>query len=144
MQPVQPLALPCRYSGRVGTFSALGQEAPSVGYEGHMYVVSTPRLQGGWALLGEVGKIVPLSSKRFRRVSFAEIDQIAEIADDGPAYAAYGPRVEVVGVAGETIKVCAAYGAEGAPLTKRCLRASFTAAATTQTLAFYRRGARAA
>ena len=50
----------------------------------------------------------------------------------------------MVGVAGEAIEVCAAYGAEGAVLTKVCLKASFTAAATTQTLAFSRPSARAA
>ena len=107
-----------------------------------MYVVATPRLRDGWALLGEAGKYVPLSSKRFRSVSFAEIGQIGQIAEGGPT--GDGPRVEVVGVAGEAIEVCAAYGEEGAPLTKVCLQASFTAAATTQTLAFSRLGARAA
>ena len=108
-----------------------------------MYVVATPRLRGGWALLGEAGKYVPLSSKRFRSVSFAEIGQIGQIAEGGPA--GDGPRVEVVGVAGEAIEVCAAYGEEeGAPLTKVSLQASFTAAATTQTLASSRLGARAA
>lgn len=138
LQPLNPPP-PCRYSSRIGTFSTLANEAPSVGYEGHMYVVATPRLRGGWALLGEAGKYVPLSSKRFRSVSFAEI---AEIGEGGAA--GDGPRVEVVGVAGEAIQVCAAYGVEGAPLTKVCLQASFTAAATTQTLAFSRPGARAA
>jgi len=147
------------YSGRIGTFSTLASEAPSVGYEGHMYVVATPVLRGGWALLGEVGKYVPLSSKRFRSVSFAEIDakidgEISEITEEiveldfeiaqGGATIGDGPRVEVVGVAGEAIEVCAAYGAEGAVLTKVCLKASFTAAATTQTLAFSRPSARAA
>ena len=140
------------YTGRLGTFSALGgvseasEAAPSVGYEGHMYVVATPWLRRGWALLGEAGKYVPLSSKRFRRVAFAESTEEGtegtEGTEGGPA--GDGPRVEVAGVAGETIEVCAAYGAEGVPLTKVCLRASFTVAATTQTLAFSRPSARAA
>ena len=123
-----------------------------------MYVVATPMLRRGWALLGEVGKYVPLSSKRFRSVSFAENDakiggEINEITEEiveldfeiaQGATIGDGPRVEVVGVAGEAIEVCAAYGAEGAVLTKVCLKASFTAAATPQTLAFSRPRARAA
>ena len=111
-----------------------------------MYVVATPRLRGGWALLGEAGKYVPLSSKRFRSVSFDETGEIDEGGEggEGGGGAGDGPRVEVVGVAGEAIEVCAAYGAEGAPLTKVCLKASFTAAATTQTLAFSRPSVRAA
>jgi hypothetical protein len=126
------------YAGTVGTFGGLAEQAPGVGYEGHMYVVATPWLANGWTVLGEVGKFVPLSSKRFKRVSFAE-GGAAGAGDDGP-------RVEVEGVAGEVIEVCAVCrgkngpgrGAQAVALDKVCLKASFTAGATTQTLAFSR------
>ena len=66
----------------------------------------------------QVGKYVPLSAKRFVRV--------AEGAP-GTASPADGLTVEVAGVAGETVELCAAYGGDGggAMLQKVCTKGTF-------------------
>jgi len=63
----------------------------SAGYEGHSYALLAPVIQG-WSLIGEKAKIVPSSSGRFHVVSvnFSEL------------------YIEVWGVSGEEVEVCAA------------------------------------
>ncbi|CAE7614562.1 unnamed protein product [Symbiodinium natans] len=67
-------------------FSVLG------GYEGHSYALLVPLIYGsGWALIGERAKLVPTSSLRFR-----DLDVNAGVFS-----------LEVNGVAGEVVEVCA-------------------------------------
>ena len=44
-------------------------------YEGHIYAVVTPILNG-WAFLGETDKYVTASSRRFTRVQAGELDSL--------------------------------------------------------------------
>ena len=86
-----------------------GESWAGVGYEGHMYAVGLPAANGA-VLLGEVDKYVPVSSKRFTKV----VESKESL------------HLEMVGVKGESVCVCAAFndaGKWGAPV---CQRASFT------------------
>jgi hypothetical protein len=67
------------------------------GYEGHAYALVSP-LVNGWAFLGQLDKYAPASRLRFPRVSV------------GGGKLSAG----VVGIEGETVRVCAAY-ADPAP-----------------------------
>ena len=82
-------------------------------YEGTRYAVITPVMTGGWVLVGERSKYVPLSSFRFEQVS-ASADSL---------------DVHLVGAAGETVRVCAtrvtAKGSLAAELV--CKRVAFAA-----------------
>ena len=75
-------------------------------YEGHAYAVATPLL-AGWALLGEVDKYVPLSTLRFARAS-TSVPSASAAAAAGSAASPPDLVVEIVGAAGETVRVCAA------------------------------------
>merc|ERR1711964_730256 len=54
------------YSGKVSYLA--DSNSVAAGYEGHVYAVVSP-VVGGWTLLGEVDKYVPLSSTRFTSVT---------------------------------------------------------------------------
>jgi hypothetical protein len=62
----------------------------TAGYEKHVYAVVTP-IMGAYAFVGEVDKYVTASSTRFSKLSST----------------ASGFTVSALGVAGETVKVCA-------------------------------------
>eukprot|EP01051_Picozoa_sp_SAG22_P012094 SAG22_NODE_1228_length_5083_cov_2.820425_2_plen_779_part_00 len=76
------------YSGELHALAASVDLAP--GYEGNTYAVVSP-VHGGWAFVGEVDKYVPASTLRFPKVEVSS-----------------GLAVTVSGLAGETVKVCAA------------------------------------
>jgi hypothetical protein len=81
--------------------------APS--FEGFAYAVVAPKLRG-WVLLGEVGKYVTLSTRRFVKVAAHEMSL----------------SVTVAGVAGETVRVCAFLEGQA---KQTCLQAKFDPAA---------------
>ena len=78
-------------------------------FEGFAYAVVAPRLNG-WLLVGEVDKFVTLSSRRF-----------VQVAARGT-----GLSVTLVGVPGETVRVCAVLESQG---KQTCLEAEFDKAA---------------
>ena len=97
------------YDWYSGKYDLVGAAGAGVGYEGHVYAVGHPAASGA-VLLGEVDKYVPVSSKRFTKV--VESNESLHL--------------EMVGVKGESVCVCAAFndaGKWGAPV---CQRASFT------------------
>lgn len=108
------------YSGELSKLAPTVTLAP--GYEGNNYAVVSP-VEGGWAFIGEVDKYVPASTLRFPAVAFGSGD-----GDDvgGEAMAA-ALTVSVAGLAGETVKVCAA---KMAGLKLVCQMVKFTADAT--------------
>ena len=82
------------HSGRVQRLQPAGTSLdPS--YEGFVYGVVVPSFRG-MALLGEVDKLVPLSSLRFKHVALTTSSKPA------------GLEVTIRGVANETVRVCAA------------------------------------
>ena len=94
-------------------------------YEGFAYGVAV-RVERGWALLGEVEKLVPLSALRFVSLSFA--------ASPAPP----GCEVTIAGVANEVVTACAAEAnadARGGWVT-HCATATFDASAAPRTLRF--------
>lgn len=98
---------------------ALAKLAPTVtlepGYEGNAYAVVSP-IESGWAFIGEVDKYVPASTLRFPGLAFGV---------DAAGTAAL--TVSVSGIAGETVKVCAA---EAAGLKLVCQSIKFAADGT--------------
>jgi len=93
------------YSGEV---SFLGSKnILSAGYEGHIYATVAP-IKAGWALLGEIEKYVTSSTLRF---SGFKLDA--------------GLSLDVFGVKGESVKVCAV---ETSSLSKVCKELSFSQA----------------
>ncbi|CAE7295913.1 unnamed protein product [Symbiodinium pilosum] len=84
------------YSGLLTWLDAATPESAfsvQAGYEGHSYALLTPAIHGtGWVLVGERAKLVPTSSIRFR------------VLDARAATLS----VDVYGVAGEVVDVCAA------------------------------------
>merc|ERR1712166_1343654 len=80
------------YNWYTGELSLLAESNSLVaGYEGHIYATAAP-VVGDWAFVGEVNKYVVCASIRFKSV----------------AATAGALSVSVVGVRGETLKVCAA------------------------------------
>lgn len=80
------------YNWYTGELSLLAESNSLVaGYEGHIYATAAP-VVGDWAFVGEVNKYVVGASIRFKSV----------------AATAGALSVSVVGVRGETLKVCAA------------------------------------
>lgn len=98
------------YSGAVSMLQ--DNNSLSAGYEGHIYAVVAP-VVNGWGFVGEVNKYVTASTLRFKQVKAVSSNQMS---------------VQVVGVAGETVKVCAV---AVAPLGLTCHDVSFSAAGTT-------------
>jgi hypothetical protein len=88
---------------------SLHKLAPTValtpGYEGHNYAVVAPVASGHseWAFIGETDKYVTASRLRFHRLRFGSATDVA-------AGRAAALSVNVVGLAGEDVKVCAAHG----------------------------------
>jgi len=80
------------YSGEVSKLEESNSVSP--GYEGHIYAVVAP-VVNGWALIGEIGKYVSASSLRFNGVEY--------INGQGSGNTL---RVSATGIAGEQIKVC--------------------------------------
>ena len=78
------------YTGTVVALSASTPVAP--GYEGQVYAVVAPVLPNGWAFIGEVDKYVTAAKLRI-----ASVEATAD-----------GLTATVVGVANESVKVCAA------------------------------------
>ena len=81
------------------------------GYEGHGYAVAAP-VMNGWVFVGETSKYVSASTVRFSSV----------------AASGSGITAQVIGVAGETVNVCAASAASMGKLV--CVSVKFTAAGT--------------
>jgi hypothetical protein len=83
------------YTGEVTLLNTTNRLAP--GYEGHIYASVSPINQdNGWTLLGELQKYVVAASKRFGKVTYA------------PWQGGTSMSVEVMGIEGETVHVCAA------------------------------------
>lgn len=98
------------YDGSVATLHD-SNNTLAMGYEGHAYAVVTPVLpRTSWVLLGEKGKFVSLSSKRYTSVRANETDGSL--------------RVELEGAAGETVTTCAAKKTK-ASYTVSCVDATF-------------------
>ena len=92
--------------------------ALSPGYEGHNYAYVTP-IVGQWALLGETGKYVPLSSARITGVAIDEKTGSLEVA--------------LVGAEGESVEFCA-WDVRGHKAL--CLEVAFGATGGEQRVAF--------
>ena len=111
------------YNWYTGTVQALGPPAGgasvdvAAGYEGHVYAIITPVLTSGWSFIGEVDKYVTASALRF-----------SNFMDAG--HGGGGLKVDVTGVANESVKVCASVGS-----TLNCKTVAFTAAGV-KTVAF--------
>lgn len=90
----------------------LPSQTLSPGYEGHVYAVVTPVLAGDWVFLGETNKYVTHAALRFKNV----------------AASATSLTVDVVGVKGEAVQVCAA---KTAGMKRTCQVVNFDAAKTT-------------
>ncbi len=111
--PLGALPSCARYTGEA---SLLKPSNPlQAGYEGTVYAMAVPLIGPGdlpakWAPLGQVGKYVPLSSKRVLRVVKAGSTQLA---------------MEIEGVAGETVRVCALYFDGSEVLSQLCESAVF-------------------
>ena len=99
----------------------------TAGYEGHVYATISPishyqsQYDNGWILLGETNKYVVAASKRFGTVTYLQWE-------GGTAM-----HVEVKGVEGETVKVCAAKGVNGA-LEQGCNMVTFQKTTTMTTI----------
>ena len=83
---------------------SLHKLAPTValtpGYEGHNYAVVAPvASESAWAFIGETDKYVTASRLRFHRLRFGSATDVA-------AGRAAALSVNVVGLAGEAVKVC--------------------------------------
>lgn len=91
------------YTGELSLLAARNSIMP--GYEGHLYTIVMPVL-GNWIFVGEVDKYVIASTLRFPSVTAT----------------AGSLSVEVSGVRGETVRVCAS---EAAKLALVCNTASF-------------------
>jgi len=76
------------YSGKTARLQV--NNTIAAGYEGHMYAMVSPTT-AGWTLLGETDKIVSVSSLRFAKATATTTSLV----------------VDVVGVAGEAVLVCA-------------------------------------
>jgi len=106
------------YNWYTGEASLLEPSTPvAAGYEGHVYAMVVPLVGPGdlpakWAPLGEIGKYVPLSSNRVLQVVMAGTTAL---------------ELEVYGVAGEVVELCALYFDGTAHLTKLCASATFEA-----------------
>jgi hypothetical protein len=103
------------YSREVSALDANGTTI-AAGYEDHTYAIVAP-ITGAWAFVGETNKYVTAASIRFTSVT--------------PS-ASNGLSVQVVGVAGETVQVCAVKAAD---LSLECSSIKFDAAGT-RTLSF--------
>ena len=101
------------YGGDVTLLAA--SNALAAGYEGHVYASISPILAGGWTFFGEVEKFVVAASNRFGKLTSST---------------SAGLTVEVKGLSGETVKVCAAKVSD---LKTVCNTVAFTADATKTT-----------
>ena len=101
------------YNGDLTLLAA--SNALAAGYEGHVYAVASPILAGGWTFLGEIDKFVVAASKRFGKVTSSS---------------SAGLAVEVKGLEGESVKVCAAKASD---LKAVCNAVTFAAAGTKTT-----------
>jgi hypothetical protein len=97
------------YSGKAAKLNATN--TISAGYEGHIYAVVAP-VSGEYAFVGEVDKYVTAACIRFTSMS---------------SNASNGLTVQVAGVAGETVKVCAVKVAD---LSLECNSLTFDTAGT--------------
>ena len=79
------------YTGALQAYDK-GNVVIEAGYEGHAYALVSP-VKYGWAFLGEVDKFVPASRFRFKSVTPTKSHL----------------TVDVEGVRGETLKICAAH-----------------------------------
>jgi len=99
------------YNWYTGELSRLGESNKlSPGYEGHIYAIVTP-VQQGWVVLGEVDKYVPLAKIRFTSIDASNVVLTLQVA----------------GVAGEVVRLCAA---ELFDLKVRCTSIAFSASGT--------------
>jgi len=99
------------YNG--GGVVKLGAATPMTsGYEEHAYAVVSPVLSNGWVFVGETNKYVSASSTRFPSAT-----------SDSKSL-----TVQVVGVASETVTVCAAHSSAMSKLV--CVKQQFTTAGT--------------
>jgi len=92
----------------------------AVGYEGHVYAVITPVLAHTWVFLGETDKYVTHAKMRFKKAS-ATVEYLS---------------VDVIGVAGETVLICAAKIADMLPTCKRVTFDDFKSSKNTRTVTF--------
>jgi len=104
------------YHPELGAQKVAASVPTPTGYEGHSYIVVAPMVNG-WAFLGETNKYVTASTARFTNV----------------AATAASLTVDLTGVAGETVQVCAAKGAGATAVV--CQQIKF-AAAGSQTATF--------
>lgn len=81
------------YNWYTGDITLLTPEpqTPAPGYEGHVYAVATPIYEETWALLGETNKYTTHASIRFKNIKASKESFL----------------VDVIGVKGETVHVCA-------------------------------------
>ena len=94
----------------------------TAGYEGHVYATLSPIGTNGWVLLGEVNKYVVGASKRFGKVSYT------------PWEGGISMSVEVMGIEGETVIVCAAkHDASKIALKEGCNDVHFVKTSTMST-----------
>ena len=113
------------YTGEVFLLNATN--TLTAGYEGHVYATISPishyqsQYDNGWILLGETNKYVVAASKRFGTVTYLQWE-------GGTAM-----HVEVKGVEGETVKVCAAKGVNRA-LEQGCNMVTFQKTTTMTTI----------
>merc|ERR1712080_659693 len=80
------------------------------GYEKHIYAIVSP-ISGAWAFIGEVDKYVTASTQRFSSITTSSTSISAN----------------VIGIAGETVKVCAAQISD---MSIVCKSVSFTSSGT--------------